>query len=259
MPDYGIVAVDRALEVLSAFRSESGSISLAELARLLNVNKTTTLRICGSLERAGYLRRGSNSRYWLGPAACALGKYYEADIHLDDVVIPELLRLAKIVRESTSFHVRVGNARLCIYRVDADHMNVDNVRTGDWLPLKLGAAGHILMAYTNSKSTQSQAVCSRGYAFSFGERDPTCAAVAVPVFKFGHDLCGALSISGPQQRFTEQFAWKILPLTIAAAERMSFGMGASSGEPQGNWNRATPADKSRATWQDQETQHHAKH
>lgn len=258
MQGYGIVAVDRALDILSAFRGGSGSFSLAELARLLEVNKTTMLRICGSLERAGYLRKGSDSRYWLGPAACALGKYYEADIHLDDVVIPELLKLAGIVRESTSFHVRVGDARLCVYRVDADHIDVDNVRTGDWLPLDLGAAGHILTAYTDPRSPHSLNIRGRGYAFSFGERDATCAAVAVPVFKFGHDLCGALSISGPRQRFTEQYGWRILPLVVAAAERMSFGMGASSEELKSSWHRTGPVEKTCRALENHEDLHHAR-
>ena len=226
--DYGITAVDRALDVLAAFHTGCDSLGLADLARSTGVNKTTVLRICCSLERRGYLRRDPRSRYRLGPAACALGKHYEADIHLDDVVIPNLVALARTVRESASFHVRSGETRLCIYRVNAEHSVVDNIKTGDRLPLELGAAGKLLLAY-EAGAASGDDIRRRGYAFSFGDRDPECAALAVPVFKFNSELCGALSVSGPRHRFTQAFGHKILPEVVAAAQRMSLGLGAQAG------------------------------
>ncbi len=226
MADYGITAVDRALDVLAAFQQGTGSLGLAELARATGVNKTTVLRICSSLERRGYLRRDARSRYTLGPASCALGKHYEADIHLDDVVIPVLVVVARTCRESASFHVRSGDTRLCIYRVNAEHSIVDNVHTGDRLPMKLGAAGKVLLAYGGATGKDFDEIRRSGYAMSFGDRDPDCAAVSVPVFKFNRELCGALSLSGPRARFSLQFAQRILPDVVSAAERMSQGMGA---------------------------------
>jgi DNA-binding IclR family transcriptional regulator len=202
---------------------------LSELARTTGVNKTTVLRICSSLERRGYLRRDSHARYTLGPASCALGKHYEADIHLDDVVIPVLVAVARTCRESASFHVRSGDTRLCIYRVNADHSVIDNVRTGDRLPLKLGAPGKVLLAYSGTKGKDFDEIRKSGFAMSLGDRDPECAAVSAPVFMFGQELCGALSVSGPQPRFSRAFAQRILPHLVAAAQRISRGMGADSG------------------------------
>lgn len=226
MPEYGITAVDRALEVLAAFQQGSGALTLADLMRATQINKTTVLRICSSLERRGYLRRDAKGRWALGPAASALGKHYEADIHLDDVVIPGLILLAKACQESASFHVRVGDGRLCIYRVDADHSVVDNVRTGDCLPLEKGAPGTVLLAWAPGMPAKYHATRDQGYALSFGDRDPLCAAVSVPVFKYQGELCGALSVSGPKTRFTARYAREILPRVVTAAAQMSAGLGA---------------------------------
>jgi DNA-binding IclR family transcriptional regulator len=41
MRDYGITAVDRALDVLAAFQQGATSLSLADLVRVTGVNKTT--------------------------------------------------------------------------------------------------------------------------------------------------------------------------------------------------------------------------
>lgn len=227
MREYGVGAVDRALDVLAAFQQGAGALSLADLVRLTGVNKTSVLRICSSLERRGYVRRDARGRWTLGPAACVLGKHYEADIHLEDVLIPALLALARACHESASFHVRSGNVRLCIYRVDADHSVVDNVHTGDTLPLELGAPGKVLLAWSGDASPELDDIRVKGYAMSFGDRDPQCAAVSVPVFRLRNELCGALSVSGPKTRFNARYAREILPRVVAAAAQVSAALGAA--------------------------------
>ena len=225
MADYAITAVERALDVLAVFERGPESLGLADLARETGVNKTTMLRICSSLERRSYLRRDALGRYRLGPAAYTLGKRYESDVHLEDAVIPALVALSSSIKESASFHVRSGDIRLCIYRVDADQTVLDNIKTGDRLPLDRGAPGKVLLAFEGRQGKTYDEIRSRGYAMSFGDRDPHCAAVAVPVFRYPRELCGSLSVSGPQTRFTNRFAQRVLPSVVAAAEHLSRSLG----------------------------------
>lgn len=228
MAEYSITAVERTLDVLAVFERGPESMCLADLARETGINKTTLLRICSSLERRSYLRRDALGRYRLGPAAYTLGKRYEADVHLDDAVIPALVQLSATVRESSSFHVRSGSIRLCLYRVDAAQTVLDNIKTGDRLPLDRGAPGRVLLAFEGCQGKSHEETRNKGFALSFGDRDPHCAAVAVPVFKYPRELCGALSVSGPQTRFTTRYAQRILPQVIAAAEHLSRSLGAQS-------------------------------
>jgi DNA-binding IclR family transcriptional regulator len=103
---------------------------------------------------------------------------------------------------------------------------LDNIKTGDRLPLDRGAPGKVLLAFEGCQGKAYDDARNKGYAMSFGDRDPHCAAVAVPVFKYPRELCGALSVSGPQTRFTTRYAQRILPQVMAAAEHLSRALGA---------------------------------
>jgi DNA-binding IclR family transcriptional regulator len=162
-------------------------------------------------------------------------------------VIPALITLAHACQESASFHVRNGNTRLCIYRVNAEHSIVDNVHTGDSLPLERGAPGKVLLAWSGDASPESAEIRGKGYAMSFGDRDPLCAAVSVPVFKFENELCGAVSVSGPKTRFTARYAREILPRVVAAATHMSAGLGAAPSKQAAKPRRAAEPVAVRAT------------
>lgn len=50
-----------------------------------------------------------------------------------------------------AFHVRQGDQRLVLFRVDSPQGLRDHVRAGDLLPLDRGAGGLVLMAYGGAK------------------------------------------------------------------------------------------------------------
>ncbi len=158
--------------MLATFLSPTDSLGLADLSRETGVNKTTLLRICSSLERRGYLRRDAQARYRLGPAPYSLGKRYEAELHLDDVVIPQLRALTARTKESTSFHVRAASGRLCMYRVDADQSVLDNVKTGDRLPDGQRRAGWRRRAIRRRRPRANARDARDGSYISYGERRP---------------------------------------------------------------------------------------
>jgi len=56
-----VEAVERALGILGAFTAEQGALSLRELAGATGLYKSTILRLCGSLEHFGYLRRDADT------------------------------------------------------------------------------------------------------------------------------------------------------------------------------------------------------
>jgi DNA-binding IclR family transcriptional regulator len=58
-----------------------------------------------------------------------------------------------------------------------------------------------------------------------GERDPNCAAVASPVFGPDDDICGAISLSGPKERFTPAAVKKMAKLAQEAAASATQALG----------------------------------
>jgi len=222
----GVAAVDRALVILGSIADHAEPSTLARLAAATGLYKSTILRLLGSLETAGYVVRLGDGRYTLGAAAHRLGAGYERLNPLRHQVLPVLEELVAAGSESASFHVRHGEeARLCLFRVDSRHATLDRVAAGDILPLDRGAAGRVLLAFAGEPGSPFDTVRSEGFAHSAGERDPSCAGLAAAVFGPQAALLGALSLSGPAERFAPAMiaAWR--PRLIAAAARLSVSLG----------------------------------
>ncbi len=119
------------------------------------------------------------------------------------------------------------------------------MRTGQSLPLKRGAAGKVLQRY----AAGAEAVDGPPLVeVSFGERDPLCGAIAAPVFGAGGQLLGALSLSGPLERFTEAAVRKMLNPMLEACEAATRSLGGPwpSGRGSLNLGGTPPAAKGRA-------------
>ncbi len=228
---YGIVAVDRTLDVLDAFLRHPEPLRLADLARVTAVNKTTLLRICMTLERRGLLQRDELAYYQLGSMAYCLGKRYEQGEQLAVVLAPRLASFAQGIGESTSFQVRTSpDTRTCICRVDVDSARlVEDVTPGGRLPLAEGATARVLRAYAESGASESNEIRQSGYSVSIGERYEGCVAISVPVFHTGGRLHGALSVFGPSSRFTPNYCRRLLPAMISTAGHLSHLLASSSG------------------------------
>jgi len=118
-------------------------------------------------------------------------------------VPPVLRQIAAELNEGASFFVREDNQRVCVHRVESARAIRDVIQEGMRLPLELGAAGHVIMAFGGHAGARYDQVRRDLFSASFGERDPEIAAVASPVFAVGERLAGALSVSGPRYRFEQ--------------------------------------------------------
>jgi DNA-binding IclR family transcriptional regulator len=219
----GVAAVDRALAIAAAVEAAAGPVTLAELARATGLYKSTLLRLLASLERYALVVRRADQRYALGHFALRLGQAFEATYHLKECVLPVLEWLIEQGTESPSFHVwHDDDMRLCVYRIDSKHSTLDRVRAGDLLPIRRGAPGKVLRAFKNG---YAQARGAELVYPSYGERDPACAAVSCPVFGPGGELVGALSLSGPLERFSVIAVNKMSRPLLTAAKKATHALG----------------------------------
>lgn len=201
----GAAAVDRALSLLSAFRAGDVSLSVTELAERTRLYKSTVLRLLASLAHGGFLRKTPEGLWALGPEVARLAALYTASFSLADVVLPAMQALVAQTGESVAFHVRQGEQRLCLYRVDSPQLLRDHVRAGDVLPLERGAGGRVLMAFSGAKGKLYEQVRQDGYILAIGDRVPGLVGVSAPVWKGGGQLVGALTLTVPESRFKAEF------------------------------------------------------
>lgn len=206
----GAAAVDRALSLLSAFGVGDTALTLAELSARTQLYKSTALRLLASLEHARLILRGANGRYSLGPELARLHSIYSASFSLEDEVLPVLRELVARTRESAAFHVRQGDQRLCLFRVDSPQVVRDHIRAGDLLPLKKGAGGRVLLAYEGAKGALYDQIRRDGVAVLSGDRVPELTGISAPVFGHGGTLVGALTLTLPTGRMRPDFKASVL-------------------------------------------------
>jgi DNA-binding IclR family transcriptional regulator len=223
----GAAAVDRALSLLAAFRTGDTALSLGELAQRAALYKSTVLRLLASLEHAYFVQRQPDGRYALGPEVARLHAIYAASFSLEPVVMPVLRELVARTSESAAFHVRQGNRRLCLYRVDSPRPVRDHARAGDVLPLNRGAGGRVLMAFSGARGALYSRIRRDRVAILSGDRTPELAGISAPVFSASGTLAGALTLTMPSERLVPAQA----DCVLAAANKLSQLLGGAFPPP----------------------------
>lgn len=218
-------AVSRALAILEAFTEHDLALPLSEIARRTGMYKSTALRLAETLCQRGYLVRCDDGTYRVGPAPFHLGMLYQKSFRLEEVVRPVLRELALQCGETASFYVREGNWRVCLFRVESPRPIRHSVAEGDRLPLHLGAAGKVLLAFSGEAGEEFEAIRARGYAVTRGERDSEAGAVAAAVLGWKGMLRGALTLSGPKERFEPPADQRLVSSLLPEAARLSRALG----------------------------------
>ena len=222
----GVAAVERALAIVGAVEAPDHPVTLAELALATGFYKSTILRLLSSLMASGYVTRLRDGRYELGPAAFRLGAAFARKNALGHHVMPALQELVDRGTESASFHVRQdAESRLCLFRVNSHHETLDRIEAGRVYPLRAGAAGHIILAFDGGKGARYDAIRTERCNISLGERDPSCAAVAAPVFGPRDVLVGVVSLSGPRDRFGPADIVRMKTMLHPAAAELTRALG----------------------------------
>lgn len=207
-----VEAVERALSLLDLFRNGEQNLSLAALSQRSGLYKSTILRLLGSLERFGYILRGPDGTYRLGPAVWQLGLACRSSYDLESTIRPHLEALAAETGETAAFFIRSGGQRLCLYRINSRKPIRHHLDEGALLPLEQGASGRTIMAFSGAEGEPYDSIRARGYHISFGERDPDVMAIGVPIFGASAELLGVLSVTALRRRFEGEPAEAALTL-----------------------------------------------
>jgi DNA-binding IclR family transcriptional regulator len=241
-----IESVDKALSILECFSDGVSELSLKQLSEKTGLYKSRILRLCGTLMAHGFLIRQESSLYSLGPKLMMLGKMYERSNSLISVARPILRELASITGESAKLFVIQGTKRICLVREKGTYPLSYHVEEGESFELYAGAGGKVLLAYASKDycdqvlgekvlerltpttiversrlEEEFAAIRERGYASSNGELFTEVAGMAAPVFDHENNVCAALAIAGPVQRFTEDRRQEMLDSLLASASRLS--------------------------------------
>ena len=145
----GVAAVERAHELLTAFRPGDEAPGLVALSERTGLIKSIILRLAVSLERFNLLIRMPDGCYQLGSEVVRLDSVYQGVIDLERHIQPVLAKLAAETQETATFYVRHGeHGRMCLFRVNSPSVLRLDVQPGQPRPMD-GAASAQLCVSSN--------------------------------------------------------------------------------------------------------------
>src|SRR5690349_12741255 len=117
-----IQSAERVLRILGGFTQHGQRASVAEIARMLDVHKSTASRLCATLVGAGFLERTGRSEHLsLGPEVVRLGRLAVRGRSLPDLAAPEMDALARTAGETVTLAVADGGETLTIAQSAGTH------------------------------------------------------------------------------------------------------------------------------------------
>ena len=253
-PYPGTQSILRAVSLLKAFDDEHPEWSLSQLARKVDLNKTTAFRLLSALESEGLIaRNNSGDNYILGPEIVVMGGHALRSNSLRAVSRVELERLASTTGETASLEIMTGTEMLIIDEVVGDHL-VSGVRSiGTRWPVHGASTGLALLAFwpaddldaflqnplagIASKTITDPAelrqlliqIVEQGYAVADEMLEMDLVAIGAPLVDYNSCAVGAVSIYGPKSRIVQERVVEIGELVRDAAVRISARLGYRSG------------------------------
>ncbi|EJN10217.1 IclR family transcriptional regulator [Herbaspirillum sp. YR522] len=143
---YSVPGLERGLRLLCEFNRQDKTLSAPELARRLDVPRSTVFRLLATLERMGFVERTDGGRdYRLGMAVLRLGFEYLASLELTEIGRPLLERLRDEIGYSCNLVVRDGRSIVYVAKSVTQTAFASHVTVGTRLPAHATVLGRVLL------------------------------------------------------------------------------------------------------------------
>ncbi|MGA9010075.1 MAG: IclR family transcriptional regulator, partial [Xanthobacteraceae bacterium] len=248
----GIQSLGRAFGILEEVARHRDGIGLADLSRLVGLHNSTTFHLAKTMAALGYVRQEKDTkRYRIGRPLFALAASALDEIEMISVATPVLEELARQTGECSHFAVRMGDAIVVIARTSGPGAFQLADRVGVVRPAHCTALGKAILAAlppdqlagllkrtglkpSTEKSITEISVLLReieeikrtAIAFDDGEFNLEVRCIAAPVKNFTGKVIGALGVSGPVWRLSNQAVKSRARIVQEAAARLSGEFGA---------------------------------
>lgn len=261
----GIQSLGRAFAIIEVVAGARDGIGLADISRQVGLHNSTTFHLAKTLTALNYLRQDSESkRYRIGRKLFTLAAGALDEIEMVNLATPALEALSHATGESSHFCVRAGDAVVVIARTSGTGAFQIANRVGVVRPAHCTALGKaILASFTDEQlreylrrnpltpSTKRsiteipelireiERVRRKGVAIDDGEFDLEVRCIAVAVRDYTGGVVGAVGISSPIWRMTDDLLARHAKTVAAAAGQLSGTFGYRTA---GNARSRAPAE-----------------
>ncbi len=220
-------SVVKAFRIIELIENEIHGLGLKDISERLNYDKATTLRFLITLENLGVIRK-RDGKYFLGLKLFELGLKVPFKMIVVDKVHDILEKLVNEINETVNFGVLFECKVLYIDKIESKRSLQINTHIGDKISLHCTALGKAIFSILPERQVDSilekiklekktrntiiereklleeiKKTKKRGYSIDNEEFEEGLRCVAVPIKLEKIGFYGAISVSGPVTRFTE--------------------------------------------------------
>jgi len=227
--NYIIQSVSHALDVLEEFHGDVDELGVTELSKKLKLHKNNVFRILATLQSRNYIEQNkANENYRLGIRCLELGQTFIHQRGMLKQANPVLQELAEKTGETSYVSIMRGNEVVYLDSVEPETTVRVVSRLGLHMPTHATAAGKVLVAFESEEDLRKrfsgelksytkntfrtveelfrdlEAVREKGYATDLEEFEEGLRCVASPIRDYTRKVIGALSVSGPAHRLSDE-------------------------------------------------------
>lgn len=240
----------RGLSVLECFGQEKRNrYTLSELARRLDMPKSTMYRVLKTLSRMGYLRYEEHSKhYYLGVRVLSLGFALLEGMELREIARPYMEMLSHECNKTVNLTILDGMEMVYVERVSVRSIRVYNIGVGSRIQPWDSAVGKAVLAFLDAPTVSKMIKQARkggifkskedifmkdlidvrenGFAENNQESRAGIIAIAAPVFS-SKGVMGAINLIAEPEEFSidvlkERYAPKLMKISKELSEALGY-------------------------------------
>lgn len=244
-----IRSVDRAVSVLEIL-ARDGSSGVTEIARELDVHKSTVSRLVGTLESRGLVvQHASTQKYRLGFAVARLAAGVRGEVDLAEAARGVCADLSEHLAETVNLAVLEDDEVISVEQVTLSSSLITTDWVGQRHPLHATASGKVFLAFGPDELRERvlrgrlvpytrrtiatlpelrahlDAIRAAGHATTLGELERGLHSAAAPVRDGDGQVVAAIVVSGPEYRLPKDSLDAVGRQVRDAADAVSLRLG----------------------------------
>jgi DNA-binding IclR family transcriptional regulator len=249
---------DKLLSLIEIMSQQQEPMRLGDLAGLLKMPASTTLRFLTALQNRDYVAQAIDTgRYSLTFKLCGLADNIRANQSLRNIGLPFLRSVAETFDESANLSIEYDLSVMYIEAVQGPSKTLMSLqRIGNIAPLHCTGVGKLLLLeyseaqferlmaikglpkYTDNTITDSELLMReleqirvRGYSLDNEECEIGARCVAAPIYDYTGKIVAGISVSGPVTRMSDGHIRASLHSLLQAAREISSRLGWQERQP----------------------------
>lgn len=245
----------KALKILECFSIETKELRLTDIAKMLDMPKSTASNLIYTMESMGYIEQNKdNGKFKLGTKLFILGKAFEYHTDIIEIARPYMEKLRNKFNENIQLSMPYDEngivEGICVEKAREFNTVSVNSRVGGKIPLHCTASRKLFLSSMDNetlyktldkielfKRTENTItdknvlkedilrVKNQGYAMAIEEGELGITSIAVPIYEYNSQFIASLSIAAPSVRLSGEIGCEIINDLLKLAKDISEKLG----------------------------------